>query len=169
MFHRGLLDRLNEMRYANHADPLEREDGRHAVQQRVGNGPMAMRMEGDGVNIERHAECRRPRTDRHANPNQQKLNLNGNNVVPPPRQFLYALAGEDDGDDDENLERRDGAEQHQIPVSNGQGRRRPYHALAQKNAEALNVLLTREIPVLTHQIQQTTELMNQLIQRQLGN
>ncbi len=41
--------------------------------------------------------------------------------------------------------------------------RRPYHALARENAEALNVLLTHEIPVMTQQLQQTMELVNQSI------
>lgn len=54
-----------------------------------------------------------------------------------------------------------------IPVPGNE--RRPYHALARENAEALNALLTREVPVLTQQLQQTMELMNQLIRRQLDN
>ena len=56
-----------------------------------------------------------------------------------------------------------------IPVPGNDGERRPYHALARENAEALNALLTREIPVMTQQLQQTMELMNQLIRRQLDN
>ena len=56
-----------------------------------------------------------------------------------------------------------------IPVPGNGGERRPYHALARENAEALNALLTREIPVMTQQLQQTMELMNQLIRRQLDN
>jgi hypothetical protein len=48
-----------------------------------------------------------------------------------------------------------------IPVPGNGGERRPYHALARENAEALNALLTR--------LQQTMELMNQLIRRQLDN
>lgn len=39
-----------------------------------------------------------------------------------------------------------------IPVPGNGGERRPYHALARENAEALNSLLTREIPVLTQQL-----------------
>ena len=89
-------------------------------------------------------------------------------MIPPPQQFRDALAGKDD-EDDENLNRRDPSEQRQIPVPNEQVSRRPYHALAWENAEALNVLPTRKIPVLTHQVQQTTEFINQLIQRQLDN
>jgi hypothetical protein len=41
------------------------------------------------------------------------------------------------------------------PVAQG---RRPYHALARENAEALNVMLTRDLPLLTQQLQQTMEL-----------
>ncbi len=58
--------------------------------------------------------------------------------------------------------------QQQISMPNEQARR-PYHALARENAEALNAFLTRDLPVVTHQLQQTIELMNQLIQRQLNN
>ncbi|CAB4008319.1 Hypothetical predicted protein, partial [Paramuricea clavata] len=58
--------------------------------------------------------------------------------------------------------------QRQIPVPNKPARR-PCHALARENAEALNAFLTRDLPVVTHQLQQTMELMNQLIQRQLNN
>ncbi len=50
------------------------------------------------------------------------------------------------------------------PVAQG---RRPYHALARENAEALNVLLTRDLPVLTQQLQQTMELTNELLRRRL--
>ena len=56
-----------------------------------------------------------------------------------------------------------------IPVPGNGGERRPYHVLARENAEALNALLTREVPVMTQQLQQTMELMNQLIWRQLDN
>ena len=62
------------------------------------------------------------------------------------------------------------AQAQQIPVPvPGVGERRPYHALARENAEALNRLLTREVPILTQQLQNTMELMNQLIRRQLNN
>jgi hypothetical protein len=44
------------------------------------------------------------------------------------------------------------------PVAQG---RRPYHALGRENAaEALNVMLTRDLPLLTQQLQQTMELTN---------
>ena len=58
--------------------------------------------------------------------------------------------------------------QRQIPVPNQPGRR-PYHALARENGEAFNAFLTRGLPVVTHQLERTMELMNQLIQRQLDN
>ncbi len=51
------------------------------------------------------------------------------------------------------------------PVAQG---RHPYHALARENAEALNVLLTRDLPVLTQQLQQTMELTNELLRRHLA-
>ena len=60
-------------------------------------------------------------------------------------------------------------QQHEIPVPNLRNGRRPYHEPARENAEALNVLLTREIPALTNQLQRTMDLMNQLIRRQLDN
>ena len=47
-----------------------------------------------------------------------------------------------------------------IPEPGNGKERRPLHALARENAEALNALLTREVPVLTQQLQQTMELMN---------
>ena len=77
--------------------------------------------------------------------------------------------GSDDGQDneEENFDARGRADQHPIPVLIEQTGRRPYQALARENADGLNVLLTRQIPALTQQIQHTTNLMNQLIQRQL--
>ena len=50
--YRGLLDRLNKIRYANPADPLEREAACHAVQQRLFDGVRPMRMEDNVGNIE---------------------------------------------------------------------------------------------------------------------
>ena len=48
-------------------------------------------------------------------------------------------------------------------------RRRPYHAVARENSEALNAFLTRDLPVLTQQMHETMDLMNQLIRRQLND
>ncbi len=58
---------------------------------------------------------------------------------------------------------------HAILVPNARAGRRPYLQVARENAETLNVLLAREIPQLTNQLQYTIEQMNQLIQRQLSN
>ena len=55
-----------------------------------------------------------------------------------------------------------------VPSSSSNGRG-PYHALARENAEALNALLSHEISVMTRQLQQAMELMNQLIRRQLDD
>ena len=49
-----------------------------------------------------------------------------------------------------------------VLVAGNGGERCLYHVLADENAEALNVLLTREVPVLMQQRQQTIELVNQL-------
>ena len=46
--------------------------------------------------------------------------------------------------------------------------RRPYHALARENAEAFNLFLTRDLPVITHQME-TLERLDQLIRRQMEN
>ena len=73
-------------------------------------------------------------------------------------------------DEDQREDVGNQAQAQQIPVPvPGVGERRPYHALARENAEALNRLLTREVPILTQQLQNTMELMNQLIRRQLNN
>ena len=76
-----------------------------------------------------------------------------------------------DNQDDQVPPAHDHPQAMPIPIPEpGNGReRRTYHALARENAQALNALLTREIPVLTQQLQQTMELMNQLIMRQLDD
>jgi hypothetical protein len=158
--HRGVLERANEMRYANNANPLEREAARGAVQQRIArpNPPIiAANVEGQNA-------------------------VNGNVNVPPPDLedeydendarldgLVPEVAGEQ-GYVEPGVDHAEAAEQRQrqIPMPNEQARP-PYHALARENAEALNAFLTRDLPVVTHQLQQTMELMNQLIQRQLNN
>ena len=47
--------------------------------------------------------------------------------------------------------------------------RRPHHTLVRENAEALNVLLTRDMPVLSRAVQQTIERLDALIMRQLND
>ena len=62
------------------------------------------------------------------------------------------------------------AHAQQIPILvPGAGERRPYHELARVNAEALNRLLPQEVPILTRKLQNTMELMDQLMRRQLNN
>ena len=75
---------------------------------------------------------------------------------------------EHEEDEYDGLDNQAHAQQIPDPVP-AAGERRPYHALALENAEALNRLLTREVPILTQQLQNTMELMNQLIRRQLDN
>ena len=155
------------MRYANPANPLEREAARHAIQNNVRSVPIDYNLG--------HIDGQNPRDQdegEHANQNEPPPDLHHNNLVPPAQQFRDDLSGDDDDEDDENHEKRDDlgrVEQNRMQVPNQQVGRRPYHTLARENAEALNALLTREIPVLTHQLQQTMQLMNQLIQRQLDN
>ena len=115
-----MLERANELRYANRIGPPEREAARGAMRMHI-----------------------RPILDVE----QQRLNLNG--VQDPV---------------DERRRR-----QQQIPLPNLRNGRRPYHELARENAEALNALLTREIPILTNHLQQTMELMNQVLRRHLDN
>ena len=101
-----------------------------------------------------------------------------NLVLPPqpkPQPYGQELREEDErlllgeGEQDEGEVPPPQPVDHAIPVPNGRARRRPYHEIARENAEALNVLLTREIPQLTNQLQYTMGQMNQLIQRQLDN
>ena len=112
---------------------------------------------------------------------QEMMEALHNLVHPPQRQEAREdeerlLLGEEDGEDGEedgeNGEEVPPAQQpvdHAIPVPHGRAGRRPYHDIARENAKALNVLLTRELPQLTRQLQHTMEQMNQLIQHQLDN
>ena len=103
---------------------------------------------------------------------------------PPPNEPLQQPNGENDDlpllydeSEDENdfhephiEENRglNGAVGRPIHVPNVEGRR-PYHALARENAEALNLFLTRHLPVITHQLLETMERLDQLIRRQMEN
>ena len=103
---------------------------------------------------------------------------------PPPNESLQQPKGENDDlpplydeSEDENdfhaphiEENRglNGAVGRPIHVPNVEGRR-PYHALARENTEALNLFLTRDLPVITHQLQETMERLDQLIRRQMEN
>ena len=101
---------------------------------------------------------------------------------PPPNEPLQQPNGENDDlpplfdkNEDENdfhvphiEENRglNGAVGIPIHVPNIEGRR-PYHALGRENTEALNFFLTRGLPVITHQLQETMERLDQLIRRQM--
>ena len=156
----GLLERANEMRYANHAHPLEREAARGAVQQRIDgplnplppNRPNAEERQNGRINLPP------PYPENEYNNNDARLD--GLNPVEAAeyRDFEHGL---DPGQADKQRQR-------QIPVPSQLGRR-PYHALARENGEALNAFLARGLPVVTHQLELTMELMNQLIQLQLDN
>ncbi len=103
---------------------------------------------------------------------------------PPPPEPLDQADGENDDvpplfhdNEDRNHFRGPYIEQNRglngaagraIPVPQIQARR-PYHALARENAEALNLFLTRELPVLTHQMMQTMERLDERIRRQMEN
>ena len=161
------------MRYANQMDPLEREAARGAVQQYI--APVNANRQANFVfNVQQHG---------NENGNIPLRNdadgfIEANNLVPPPQPQGQDLR--EDPNDAEGLfpgeDEEDGEEvpppqpvDHAIPVPNARAGMRPYHEIARENAEALNVLLTREMPQLTNQLQYTMEQMNQLIQRQLNN
>ena len=55
-----------------------------------------------------------------------------------------------------------------VPAGNAR-EMRPYPALARENTEALNIVLTRAIPVMAEQLQQTVGLINEQISQQLDN
>ena len=155
------------MRYANRLNPFEREAARGAVQQIIAP-----------ANVNRDVLI-----------NQRHQNANGdippgndgdafeavhNLVHPPQRQEPREeeeglLLGEEDGEDGEEVPPAQQPVNHAIPVLNGRAGRRPYHEIARENAEVLDVLLTRELPQITNQLQYTMEQMNQLIQCQLDN
>ena len=156
------------MRYANQMDPFQREAVQGAMQQYI--APVNMNREANGLNMEQHNGNIPQQND--GNPFMEE-----NNFFPPPQpQELgqeederLLLGEEEDGEHQEEEILQQPLEQHAIPVPNKRAGRRPYHALARENAEALNALLTREIPQLTNQLQHSMELMNQLIEHQLDN
>ena len=108
-----------------------------------------------------------PRPPQQPPPNEPLQQHNGENDDLPP---LY------DENEDENdfhapyIANRglNGAVGRPIHVPQIQGRR-PYHAPARENAEALNLFLTRDLPVITHQMQETMERLDQLIRQQMEN
>ncbi|CAB3986887.1 Hypothetical predicted protein [Paramuricea clavata] len=155
----GLLERVNEMQYADRQNAF-REAANLAIRQRI-EGAQGENIPGNNGEV-----------DEVPIPPAQN-NVNGNVM------FLLEQAEqgqeqqpEPDGNEDEQVPPAQDPPRAMpipIPVPGNDGERRPYHALARENAEALNELLTREIPVMTQQLQQTMELMNQLIRPQLDN
>ena len=153
------------MRYANRMDPLQREAARGAVQQFI--APVHANRDANVLNDHHNVNDNIP-------PGNNCDALDGlHNVVPLPqpqelgKEDERLLLGEEDKEDEEELPPAPQPAGHAIPVANARAGRRPYHKIARENAEALNALLTRELPQLTNQLQYAMEQMNQLIQRQL--
>jgi hypothetical protein len=156
----GILERVNEMQYAGRQNAFQREAANLAIRQRI-EGAQDENIAGNNGEVD---EVPIPPAQNNVNGNvmflleqeqaeqeqQPEPDVNEDEQVPPAQDPLRAMP-------------------IPIPVPGNGGERRPYHALARENAEALNALLTREIPVMTQQLQQTMELMNQLIRRQLDN
>ena len=155
-------------------DLLEREAARGAVQQFI--APVNDNREANhALNVQQHGNANGDIPLR----NDGDAFIAVNNLAQPPQP--QPMHGQELPEDDERLllgeeDEEDEVEvppprpvDHAIPVPNGRVGRRPYHEIARENAEALNVLLTREIPQLSNQLQHTMEQMNQLIQRQLDN
>ena len=175
---RGLLERVDEMRYANIANPAQREQAHRAIRDRVQAAqdiPQRPHQEPGVAQVQ-------PEPWIHGNPQDnlpeplipQQPNLQLDPPLDPPDDDdvppLYH------GEDNENPAdiRPDnpgfnGFGAQNIPVPPAQGGRRPYHALARENAEALNVLLTRDLPVLTNQMQNAIGQLSELIRRQMEN
>ena len=161
----GLLQRVNEMQYADRQNAFQREAANMAIRQRV----VGAHADDVAGNNGENAEVRIPPAQNHGNfmflleQEQEQGQEQGQEQHPGPNY--------NDNQDDQVPPAHDHPQAMPIPIPEpGNGReRRPYHALARENAEALNALLTREIPVLTQQLQQTMEPMNQLIRRQLDD
>ena len=161
----GLLQRVNEMQYADSQNAFQREAANMAIRQRVAGA----RADDVAGNNGENAEVPIPPAQNHGifmfllEQEQEQGQEQGQERHPGPNY--------NDNQDDQVPPAHDHPQAMPIPIPEpGNGReRRPYHALARENAEALNALLRREIPVLTQQLQQTMELMNQLIRRQLDD
>ena len=184
----GLVERVNEMRYANRQNAFDREAAHEAILNRI-NANLPNPPERDLEN------------NRGENADPLDV-INGDEQDPDPlhqagnnEDMLLGGAGENDdmllggaGENEDmllggarerpqqrapvnaNAVRDDVLQQAQaqaIPIPLVAQGRRPYHALARENAEALNVMLTRDLPLLTQQLQQTMELTNELIRRRL--
>ena len=175
----GLVERVNEMRYANRKNAFDREAAHEAILNRI-NANLPNRNPP-----ERDLEINR---GENADPLDV---INGDEQDPDPlhqagnnEDMLLGGAGENEdmllGGARERPKQRapvnanavrdevlQQAQAQAIPIPPVAQGRRPYHALARENAEALNVMLTRDQPLLTQQLQQTMELTNELIMRRL--
>ena len=165
----GLLERFNEMRYAGRQNAFDREAAHGALLNRINANPPNPDPNAErGNNLHENQDLVNGMNGEGQNPNQDPLDHADEN-----EDMLLGGAEERQqhhAPDDANAVREEVLQQAQaqaIPVPPvGQGRR-AYHALTRENAEALNVLLTRELPVLTQQLQQTMELTNELLRRRL--
>ncbi|CAB4038332.1 Hypothetical predicted protein, partial [Paramuricea clavata] len=150
----GILERVNEMQYADRQNAFQREAANLAIRQRI-EGAQDENIAGNNGEV-----------DEVPIPPVQN-NVNGNVVfLLEQEQAEQEQEPEPDGNEDEQVPpAQDPPQAMPIPIPGNGEERHPYHALARENAEALNALLNREIPVMTQQLQQTMELMNQLIRR----
>ena len=226
VYFRGLIERVEEMRYANFANPEQLREAYQAIRNRL-QMPLPQQVPVPrqpqpqahfiqlGQPQQRAAQPHliQPRQPRQAVvppawPGQRPLKRAAQPLAqpephppeeavmppappeprppqqPPPNEPLQQPNGENDDlpplydeSEDENdfhaphIEKNrglNGAVGRPIHVPNVEGRR-PYHALARENAEALNLFLTRDLPVITHQLQETMERLDQLIRRQMEN
>ncbi len=191
------------MRYANIADPVQREQAHRAIRDRVqlqvrqppqyipqpphrepqppieenprGNQPQPPPQERRLAWQQPEARIEEnPRDDNQARPPPQDLRVQLDPPIDPPDDNdLPPLYHEDDNDNPGEIRPENpglnGVGAQNIPVPPVQAGRRPIYALARENAEALNVLLTRDLPVLTNQMQQAIEQLNELMRRQMEN
>ena len=175
----GLVERINEMRYANRQNAFDREAAHEAILNRINanlpnpNPPERDLENNRGENADPldviNGDEQDPGPLHQAGNNEDMLLggagenedmlLGGAREIPQQRAPINANAVRD-----EVLQQ---AQAQEIPIPPVAQRRRPYHALARENAEALNVMLTRDLPLLTQQLQQTMELTNELIMRRL--
>ena len=137
------------MRYANRQNAFDREAAHGAIVNRI------------NANL-RNPSPERDNLQENANP-LDEINVEERNPEPidqVPDENEGMLLGEaaerrqDHAPDNANVLHDKVLQQAQaqpIPVPPVAQGRRPYHTLARENAEALNVLLTRELPVLTQQ------------------
>ena len=227
VYFRGLIERVDELRYANFANPEQRQEAYQAIRNRIQiplpqqqvpfprqplpqphliqprqpqqreAQPHFMRPRPPQQGVISPAQPQpRPPQQAFIPPPQPEPPPRQQAVIPPaqpeprppqqppPNEPLQQHNGENDDlpslydeNEDENHFHApyidanrglNGAVGRPIHVPQIQGRR-PYHALARENAEALNLFLTRDVPGITHQMQETMERLDQLIRPQMEN